>query len=276
MIDGNHLLFAREGTCRRARRAFSRRRRAYDHCNFTVLDDAPGDIQCAFRELLLVMSYDDPRGTPLLDLEGLKAWLPGRTSGYALLEARCRSAPAYSTRSAQQYREQCDRLRGSRVRRVAAQLLVKRALAALRTAERSQWRALRADLACASASVVPRGRATSFGVKFCPGLRGHPKRSRRLAALARRGARGSCRSTRTSRGGRQPADALGARGARRARRGRGARVRSSARRQAGGVGDDAARLYAQAAAAQWDPATAIPWEATSICRSKSRTRSCRS
>jgi hypothetical protein len=26
---------------------------------------------------------------PLLDLEGLKAWRPGRTSGYALLEQAC-------------------------------------------------------------------------------------------------------------------------------------------------------------------------------------------
>jgi hypothetical protein len=38
-----------------------------------------------FRELLLGMSYDDPEVRLLLDLEGLKRWLPGRTEGYALL-----------------------------------------------------------------------------------------------------------------------------------------------------------------------------------------------
>ncbi len=32
------------------------------------------------------MSYDDPAVRPLLDLEGLKAWRDGRTSGYAQLE----------------------------------------------------------------------------------------------------------------------------------------------------------------------------------------------
>jgi hypothetical protein len=32
------------------------------------------------------MSYDDPAVRPLLDLEGLKVWKPGRTEGYALLE----------------------------------------------------------------------------------------------------------------------------------------------------------------------------------------------
>ena len=32
------------------------------------------------------MRWDDPQVRPLLELEGLKTWLPGRTSGYALLE----------------------------------------------------------------------------------------------------------------------------------------------------------------------------------------------
>jgi phosphonate transport system substrate-binding protein len=35
---------------------------------------------------LLGMSYDDPSLRPLLDMEGLKKWLPGRVSGYAALE----------------------------------------------------------------------------------------------------------------------------------------------------------------------------------------------
>jgi phosphonate transport system substrate-binding protein len=38
-----------------------------------------------FRELLLEMSYADPEVRRLLDLEGLKRWVPGRTEGYALL-----------------------------------------------------------------------------------------------------------------------------------------------------------------------------------------------
>ena len=33
------------------------------------------------------MSYDDPVVRPLLELEGLKQWRPGRTSGYDQLEA---------------------------------------------------------------------------------------------------------------------------------------------------------------------------------------------
>jgi hypothetical protein len=56
----------------------------YDHCNFTVLDGGPAGLE-RFRELLFGMSYDDPELRPLLDLEGLKAWMPGRTTGYAAL-----------------------------------------------------------------------------------------------------------------------------------------------------------------------------------------------
>jgi hypothetical protein len=31
------------------------------------------------------MRWEDPQVRPLLELEGLKTWLPGRTSGYDLL-----------------------------------------------------------------------------------------------------------------------------------------------------------------------------------------------
>jgi len=58
----------------------------YDHCNFTVGPGAPAELVDRFRSLLLKMSYDDPEVRPLLDLEGLKEWRDGRTSGYAQLE----------------------------------------------------------------------------------------------------------------------------------------------------------------------------------------------
>lgn len=86
MIDGNHLLFSREGTLPAGATRVLAQTGAYDHCNFTVLDDAPRERVQRFSELLLSMSYDDPAVRPLLDLEGLKVWKPGRTEGYALLE----------------------------------------------------------------------------------------------------------------------------------------------------------------------------------------------
>jgi len=85
VIDGNHVAFAREGLFAPGALRVVLQTAPYDHCNFTVLDGAPPEL-ARFREFLLAMSYDDPAVRPLLDLEGLKVWHPGRTSGYALLE----------------------------------------------------------------------------------------------------------------------------------------------------------------------------------------------
>jgi ABC-type phosphate/phosphonate transport system substrate-binding protein len=89
MIDGNHLLFTQEGTLARGATRVLTQTAPYDHCNFTALDGTPPALLARFRELLLGMRYDDPAVRPLLDLEGLKAWRPGRTSGYAALERAC-------------------------------------------------------------------------------------------------------------------------------------------------------------------------------------------
>jgi ABC-type phosphate/phosphonate transport system substrate-binding protein len=87
IIDGNHLLFTQEGVIPAGATRILAQTPPYDHCNFTVLDGAPDPLVGRFRELLLGMSYADPDVRPLLDLEGLKQWLPGRTSGYAALNA---------------------------------------------------------------------------------------------------------------------------------------------------------------------------------------------
>ncbi|HEY7181246.1 MAG TPA: PhnD/SsuA/transferrin family substrate-binding protein [Blastocatellia bacterium] len=86
MIDSNHLLFINEGALPAGATRILAQTAPYDHCNFTALDDAPRDLVNRFRELLLGMSYDDPEVRPLLDLEGLKAWRPGRVEGYRALE----------------------------------------------------------------------------------------------------------------------------------------------------------------------------------------------
>jgi hypothetical protein len=85
LIDGNHLLFIQEGTLPSGATRGIAQTPAYDHCNFTVLDGGPAAAITRFRELLLDMSYADPQVRRLLDLEGLKRWLPGRTEGYLLL-----------------------------------------------------------------------------------------------------------------------------------------------------------------------------------------------
>jgi ABC-type phosphate/phosphonate transport system substrate-binding protein len=85
VIDGNQLLFARERTLPADSVRILARTAPYDHCCFTVLGTAPRTRVTRFTELLLSMSYDDPAVRPLLDLEGLKQWRTGRTTGYAAL-----------------------------------------------------------------------------------------------------------------------------------------------------------------------------------------------
>jgi phosphonate transport system substrate-binding protein len=87
MIDGNHLAFGAEGTLPTGATAVIGQTDRFDHCNMTVRADGPRDPIARFNELLLGMSYGDAVVRPLLDLEGLKAWEEGRTSGYGLLDA---------------------------------------------------------------------------------------------------------------------------------------------------------------------------------------------
>jgi ABC-type phosphate/phosphonate transport system substrate-binding protein len=93
MIDGNHLLFAREGILPAGSTRIVAQTKPYDHCNMTVVDgpDGPGSagerLLDELVRLLLAMDYGDATVRPLLDLEGLKQWLPGRVEGYAQLEA---------------------------------------------------------------------------------------------------------------------------------------------------------------------------------------------
>ena len=78
--------FAREGVLPAGSTRILYQTPPYDHCNVTVLDDAPRELVDRFVELLLDMSYDEPEVRRLLDLEGLKQWKPGRVEGYAQLE----------------------------------------------------------------------------------------------------------------------------------------------------------------------------------------------
>lgn len=86
MIDGNHFAFGKDGTLPSGSTRILSQTGDYDHCNFTVLDDAPEARVGRFVELLHSMDFADPEVRPLLQLEGLKEWKPGRTDHYGLLE----------------------------------------------------------------------------------------------------------------------------------------------------------------------------------------------
>jgi ABC-type phosphate/phosphonate transport system substrate-binding protein len=86
LIDGNHLAFGLDGTLPAGSTRIVARTAPYDHCNFTTSPGAPAALIERFTALLMAMRWDDPQVRPLLELEGLREWRVGRTSGYALLE----------------------------------------------------------------------------------------------------------------------------------------------------------------------------------------------
>jgi ABC-type phosphate/phosphonate transport system substrate-binding protein len=86
VLDGNYPLFVNEGTLDPGTTAVLARTPAYDHCNFTTLGSLTEASLDSFVKELLAMSFEDPAVRPLMEMEGLKKWLGGRTSGYTQLE----------------------------------------------------------------------------------------------------------------------------------------------------------------------------------------------
>lgn len=59
----------------------------YDHCMFDALPTLDSPRVERFRTALFSMRWDDPRHREILELEGLKQWMPGREEGYDTLRA---------------------------------------------------------------------------------------------------------------------------------------------------------------------------------------------
>jgi phosphonate transport system substrate-binding protein len=97
LIDGNHLAFGLDGTLPPGSTRVIARTGAYDHCNFTTSPGASAALVERFVSLLMAMRWDDPQVRPLLELEGLREWRAGRTSGYALLERAVDDEKFYGT-----------------------------------------------------------------------------------------------------------------------------------------------------------------------------------
>jgi ABC-type phosphate/phosphonate transport system substrate-binding protein len=92
-IDSNHAVFQREGTLPAGFARVLARTGPYDHCLFTALRGVKDAEVARFAELLLAMRWDDAEVRPLLELEGLREWRPGRTSGFAQLNAAVDELP---------------------------------------------------------------------------------------------------------------------------------------------------------------------------------------
>ena len=88
LLDLNWETWTRDGTLDPSEFHIVARTDPFDHCVFTVRDDWSRAVEEQWREALFSMSYDEPAHRQMMDLEGLTAWLPGRTTGFgALTEA---------------------------------------------------------------------------------------------------------------------------------------------------------------------------------------------
>jgi phosphonate transport system substrate-binding protein len=95
LIEGNYKQFENENLFDPHGASVVAQTELYDHCNFTITSDSPEKLVGEFKRLLLSMSYDDPQVRPLLELEGLRAWVPGRTKLYEPLEGAVDEAGFY-------------------------------------------------------------------------------------------------------------------------------------------------------------------------------------
>ena len=61
----------------------------FDHCVFAVRDDFDKSDEDRWLKVLFSMSYNDPQHREMMDMEGLKEWKPGRTTGFGPLKESC-------------------------------------------------------------------------------------------------------------------------------------------------------------------------------------------
>jgi len=91
MLDLNWDGWTKDGTIDGDQFAIVGKTDPFDHCVFTVRQDLAAAEERRWLDALFAMRYDNPAHKEMMDLEGLKAWLPGRTSGFGPLTAAVES-----------------------------------------------------------------------------------------------------------------------------------------------------------------------------------------
>lgn len=85
MLDLNWDNWTKDGTINANEYVTIAKTDLFDHCVFAVKSALPEDVRTKWNEVLFSMSYDNPKHREMMDMEGLKAWVPGRTTGFDLL-----------------------------------------------------------------------------------------------------------------------------------------------------------------------------------------------
>lgn len=85
MLDLNWLAWTKDGTINTSEYRILAKTDLFDHCVFTVRDSFSKSQEEMWLKVLYSMSYENPAHREMMDMEGLKAWQPGRTSGFSAL-----------------------------------------------------------------------------------------------------------------------------------------------------------------------------------------------
>ncbi len=85
VLDLNWQRWSTDGTADPQRLQIVATTDSFDHCVFTVKSDWPQDEEKRWLDVLYRMDYNNPAHREMMDMEGLKEWLPGRTSGFGPL-----------------------------------------------------------------------------------------------------------------------------------------------------------------------------------------------
>jgi ABC-type phosphate/phosphonate transport system substrate-binding protein len=85
MLDMNWDRWSADGTIDPSRYRVLASTDRFDHCVFTVRKDFDPAREKRWLEVLYSMSYDNPKHREMMDMEGLKEWRPGRTTGFGPL-----------------------------------------------------------------------------------------------------------------------------------------------------------------------------------------------
>ncbi|MCA8975929.1 MAG: PhnD/SsuA/transferrin family substrate-binding protein, partial [Planctomycetes bacterium] len=89
LLDLNWDTWTKDGTIDTTRYRILSTTDLFDHCVFTVTGSFAAEREQAFLDALFAMDYGNPQHKEMMDLEGLKKWEPGRTTGFELLGASC-------------------------------------------------------------------------------------------------------------------------------------------------------------------------------------------
>jgi ABC-type phosphate/phosphonate transport system substrate-binding protein len=90
MIDLNWDAWTNEGSIDPSRYRVLATTDRYDHCVFTVKSDFDREREREWLRVLFMMDYSNPSHREMMDLEGLRKWEPGRTTGFEALSRAIR------------------------------------------------------------------------------------------------------------------------------------------------------------------------------------------